>query len=346
MEKNERFLIRNEKWGFLAQDRLYDRIWALKNLKLSDNMYTSLPYRYEGEFIDKSILYNDLDLESPISISWEITSNCNSKCIFCCNDSGKICDELPLKKIENIAKLLKEWGCMRINIGGGEPLTRCDIIPILKLFEDSELKPAIATNGILLDNEELLKQISKSCITLQISLDTLEKEKYSKFRGIDAVEKVMGNIILAKRYVENIRVVTVLNKENECELESIAKFLNDFGIKQWFIFKLLPAGRGKDVIQSLGILDDSKIKKRLQAINNKYLNLSAWYWGTEKSDGVAIYITPLGNLEIVDYMNNTKFDFFDDEWDMSKIKEAWKSIDIDTKRATILNFTSKNKVLK
>ncbi len=346
MEKNERFLIRNEKWGILAQDRLYDRIWALKDAKLLDDMYTSLPYKYENEFINKNISYNDLDLESPISISWEITSNCNSKCIFCCNDSGKSCNELPFEKIKNIVKLLEEWGCMRINIGGGEPLTRPDIISILKLFENSEVKPAIATNGILLNNEELLKQISKSCITLQISLDTLEKEKYYKFRGIDALEKVKSNILFAKQYIENVRVVTVINRENECELEAIAKFLNDVGIKQWFIFKLLPAGRGKDIIQSLGILDDSRIKERLKAINNKYLNLSAWYWGTEKSDGVAIYITPLGKLEIVDYMNNEKIVFFDDEWNISDIKDAWKSVDVGTKRATILNFTSKNKVLK
>ena len=156
----------------------------------------------------------------------------------------------------------------------------------------------------------------------------------------------MKNIILAKRYVENVRVVTVLNKENECELEAIAKFLNNIGIGQWFIFKLLPAGRGKDVIESLGILDDSEIKRRLRIINAQYKNLSTWYWGTENSDGVAIYVSPLGNLEIIDYMHNTRFKFFDDEWDMSKIRKAWKSIDIDTKRATILNFTSKNKVLK
>lgn len=346
MEKNERFLIRKERWGILVQDKLYDRIWALKDMELPDTICTLSPYKYQHEFIDKSISYNDLDLESPISISWEITSNCNSKCIFCCNDSGKRYDELPFDKIKKIAQLLKEWKCMRIIIGGGEPLTRIDIISILKLFENSSLKPAIATNGILLDNEKLLYQISKSCITLQISLDTLEKEKYYKFRGVDALEKVMKNIILAKRYVENVRVVTVLNKENECELEAIAEFLNNVGIRQWFIFRLLPAGRGKDVFETLGILDDSEIKRRLMAINSRYKNLSAWYWGTENSDGVAIYVSPLGNLEIIDYMHNTKFKFFDDEWDMSKIRKAWKSIDVDTKRATILNFTSKNKVLK
>lgn len=86
---------------------------------------------------------------------------------------------------------------MRIIIGGGEPLVRDDIEDILKIFENEKVKPAIATNGILL-NEKIINQISKSCITLQISLDTLNKDIYTKLRGTDNLYRVKDNIRLAK----------------------------------------------------------------------------------------------------------------------------------------------------
>lgn len=345
MNKNERFIFRDENWGVLVQDSLYDRIWAIRDRFCPKALFSDNPYKYNKEFMDKRIRRDNLDLSAPISVSWEITSNCNSNCMFCCNNSGEKTVELSLKKIKEIVDILEEWNCLRIIIGGGEPLMHKDILSILKLFENKKNKPAIATNGILLNKEGVLEQISKSCMTLQISLDSLDKMKYFKLRGIDALQTVKDNIILAKQYIKNIRIVTVLNKENENELEAIASFLNDIGIKQWFIFKMLPSGRGKKVINEIGIKDDSTIKERLRIINKKYLNLAVWYWGTQKSDGMAIYINKDGQLSIVDYFGDTKINFYSEEWDLNKIKEAWKNVSIQTKRDTIINFTSINKLL-
>lgn len=285
-----------------------------------------------------------LEIKAPISLSWQITNKCNSKCCFCCNDSGVAGNELTFEETREVVKTIADWDCMRLIIGGGEPLVREDICDILKLFENKKNKPAIATNGILLE-EKIIQQIAKSCMTLQISLDTLNEVTYKKLRGIDALEKVKQNIRLAKEYIDNIRIVTVLNRYNQEELEEIYNFINENNIQQWFVFNLLPAGRGAEVYNKLCLQDVGKVKEKLKKINNKQENDTAiWYWGESSDDGVAIYILPDGTLSMKDYLKNIKINLSKEKINIDVLKEKWREIAQESKIATLKNFTSANEL--
>lgn len=345
---DDRFITRKEKWGMILQDIKNDRMWAIKggnNIdEYKEKLYCDNPYKNQGNFLlgDFSDI-NEIDLEAPISLSWQITNKCNSKCCFCCNDSGIGENELDFPEIREIVKELLKWDCMRIIIGGGEPLVRKDIIDILKLFENEKNKPAIATNGILL-NEDIIKQISKSCITLQISFDTLKRETYIKLRGVDGLKKVKENIKLAKRYMENIRIITVLNRYNYTEVEDIYKFVEENNIKQWFVFNLLPAGRGATNYDKLSIDNINQVKKSLKELKNKGGNVAIWYWGENSEDGTAIYILPDGTLSITDYLKNTKIQLSKEKINIHLLKEKWKEINQKSKIATLMNFTCSNEL--
>lgn len=346
---DSRFLVRKEKWGSVLQDIKTDRIWATKEpnvfQKYKEKLFCNNPYKYEENFLLGNFSnIDELDLEAPISLSWEITNKCNSKCSFCCNDSGIGENELEFKEIKKIVEEINKWDCMRLIIGGGEPLVRKDIIQILKLFEKEKNKPAIATNGILLD-ENIIKQISKSCITLQISLDSLKRNVYKKLRGIDALDKVKANIKLSKKYIDNIRIVTVLNRYNEQEINEIYEFIKENKINQWFVFNLLPSGRGATNYKELYIENLNNVKEKIKTLKEKDSNVAIWYWGESNDDGTAIYILPDGTLSISDYLKNTRVQLSKEKINIQILKQKWKEIDSKSKIATLKNFTSANEIL-
>jgi MoaA/NifB/PqqE/SkfB family radical SAM enzyme len=323
MTENKRFIYRKEKWGGIVQDIKKDRVWALdienmenfennKNICFTDNMLLENPFKFDSEFfLGKPIEIDDFELSAPIGVSWELTKKCNSKCIFCCNDAGGSSDEeCSVEQIEKIVDVLKEWGCIRVIVGGGEPFVREDIREILEIFKRKNFKPAIATNGIKL-NDEYFELINDVCITLQISLDTLKEEIYQRLRGVDACGLVKKAIEKYGRKTSNMRVVTVVNKYNIDELEDIAEFLENNGVTQWFVFKMLPAGRGIRVFDEL-VVEDNLVENKLKNIKNKFKNLAVWYWGSSVCNGLAVYITEKGRFVIVDYLKNKTTEFSED----------------------------------
>ncbi len=220
---------------------------------------------------------------------------------------------------------------------------RDDIEDILKIFENEKVKPAIATNGILL-NEKIINQISKSCITLQISLDTLNKDIYTKLRGTDNLYRVKDNIRLAKKYMDNVRIVTVLNRYNENELEEIYKFVEQNNIKQWFVFNLLPSGRGAKNYNELSISNVNELKQKLKALKNKSKEVAIWYWGESSDDGIAIYLLPDGTLSMKNYLKNTDVQLAKEKININLLRSSWEEITQEAKIATLKNFTSKNEL--
>lgn len=345
---DNRFAAREEQWGMILQDLKYDRMWGIKkeeNIEYyKEELLSNNPYKSKNSFLLGNFSnINKLDLSAPISLSWQITNKCNSRCCFCCNDSGIGKNELDFEEIKRIAKEILKWDCMRIIIGGGEPLVRDDIEDILKIFENEKVKPAIATNGILL-NEKIINQISKSCITLQISLDTLNKDIYTKLRGTDNLYRVKDNIRLAKKYMDNVRIVTVLNRYNENELEEIYKFVEQNNIKQWFVFNLLPLGRGAKNYNELSISNVNELKQKLKALKNKSKEVAIWYWGESSDDGIAIYLLPDGTLSMKNYLKNTDVQLAKEKININLLRSSWEEITQEAKIATLKNFTSKNEL--
>lgn len=345
---DNRIVTREEEWGMVMQDIQNDRMWGIKKKedikRYREELFSDNPYKKEGAFLlgDFSDI-DTLNLSSPISLSWQITNRCNSHCCFCCNDSGIGKNELDFQGIKNITKEILKWNCMRIIIGGGEPLIREDIEDILKLFENEKVKPAIATNGILL-NERIINQISKSCMTLQISLDTLNREVYKKLRGTDDLYKVKENIKLAKKYMDNVRIVTVLNRYNENELSEIYKFVEQNNIKQWFVFCLLPSGRGAKNYNELKVTNDMAVKQKLKELKSKNKDVAIWYWGESSDDGIAIYILPDGTLSIKDYLKNTEVQLSKEKININLLRTKWEEVAPKAKIATLKNFTSSNEL--
>lgn len=144
-----------------------------------------------------------------------LTDSCNLRCFYCIPEENYT--STPTKnlmqphEIESIVKIFVENGVNKIRLTGGEPLVRKDIGDILKVFTQFPVELHMTTNGIRIG--ELLSQIiATNFSSINISLDTLSREKFLKITRRDYFDKVRANIDLLLQHDLKVKINVVMMK--------------------------------------------------------------------------------------------------------------------------------------
>jgi len=133
-----------------------------------------------------------------------LTDRCNLRCVYCMPDQGvpKIFHEdiLTYEELLRLARLSVGLGIEKIRLTGGEPLVRkglLDFIRSLKAFSGIR-DISLTTNGVLL--AEKAQALWEAGIRrLNISLDSLDREKYHRITRFDYFDQVWAGILEAER---------------------------------------------------------------------------------------------------------------------------------------------------
>lgn len=171
-----------------------------------------------------------------------VTKRCPLRCVYCKGEENKTENELSASEIEKIVRAFAVLGITKVRLTGGEPLMRNDILDIAKRIvkTDGIEKLAITTNGIRLKKYARgLKENGVSAVN--ISLDTLDREKYKSLTGCDCSESVLEGIEEAlKCGFSQIRINSVLIRgQNDDDAESLILLAKDRKIDVRFI-ELMP----------------------------------------------------------------------------------------------------------
>ncbi len=151
-----------------------------------------------------------------------LIERCNLKCTYCMPEEG-----IPLsprnhlmsyEEIYTIAKTFVKHGVTKIRLTGGEPLIRKDIHVILKKLSSLGVELSITTNAVLVHKYiDALKEFGIKSIN--VSLDTLNREKFSQITRRNEFERVYQNILLLIREGFQVKINSVLIKDfNEDEI--------------------------------------------------------------------------------------------------------------------------------
>lgn len=132
-----------------------------------------------------------------------MTDKCNFRCFYCMPDekinfypNSKL---MTADELLNIAKTFVSLGVKKIRLTGGEPLIRKDAREIISRLSNLPIELAITSNGYLIDEYlDLFQEIGLKSVN--ISLDTLDADKFHEITKRDYLKKVLSNI---KLFIDN-----------------------------------------------------------------------------------------------------------------------------------------------
>lgn len=151
-----------------------------------------------------------------------ITDRCNFRCQYCMPAEGL--PWLPNEKvltddeIVRLARIFVRNGIKEIRLTGGEPTVRPslpNIVRRLSELRDEGLESlSLTTNGVLLD--KLAGKLAEAGLTrINVSLDTLVREKFHRITRRDCLDKVLSGLETLEQYptIRPIKVNVVAMKD-------------------------------------------------------------------------------------------------------------------------------------
>lgn len=168
-----------------------------------------------------------------------ITENCNLRCTYCMPADGiQLTPKAHLMTADEILCIAETFvglGVDKIRLTGGEPLVRKDAADVILRLGKLGVNLTITTNGILIPR--FIATFKTAGISsVNVSLDTLIKEKYNQITRRDAFDAVLENIdlLLAEGFRVKINVV-LMQGFNAGEIVNFIGLTRDKNLEVRFI---------------------------------------------------------------------------------------------------------------
>lgn len=163
-------------------------------------------------------------------IRLSITDRCDFRCVYCMSEDMTFLPRNEVLSLEECARLVKAFvslGVSKVRITGGEPLVRKNALWLFQEVGQLEglRELVVTTNGSQLEVQAA--DLKKAGVKrINISLDSLDVERFRKITRVGELSKVLRGIEAAKQAgFENIKLNTVLMRGiNDDETLSLLDF--------------------------------------------------------------------------------------------------------------------------
>ncbi|WP_077370819.1 GTP 3',8-cyclase MoaA [Flavobacterium sp. A45] len=168
-----------------------------------------------------------------------ITEHCNLRCTYCMPAEGIALTPrahlMTADEIITIAKTFVKLGVNKIRLTGGEPLVRKDAKIIIEQLGKLGVELTLTTNGILV--HEFIDTFKEAGITtLNVSIDSLKKDKFNQITRRNYFEKLVENLDLLEANNFKVKLnVVVIKGFNENEIIDFIEMTKDRNIQIRFI---------------------------------------------------------------------------------------------------------------
>lgn len=194
-------------------------------------------------------------------VVFDILHQCDLNCVGCGTKATYTTEtelDIQTPSLDNITSTyekIKKYSDKKgipvfINIGGGEPFLRKDIIEVLKRASEyfGVKGVGVDTNGTLDNAFDLISDALKYVSYVGISINGLEEyhnwwagsKKINAFqRSLDVVKRLCSNEEIRKK----IEVTSVASTKNIAELPELMDVLSSIGVENYSIHRAMPIGR-------------------------------------------------------------------------------------------------------
>ena len=192
---------------------------------------------------------------SPKWIAWEITRRCNLRCVHCRSSSQLEVEGHPDFSLDEAKRVLDDihsYASPVVVLSGGEPLLRPDVFDIASYGTALGLRMCLATNGSLV-TADTCRLITESGIRMvSLSLDGSTAAVHDDFRNQPgAFDGVMNAIRLFNAHNIDFLVNSSFTKRNQDEAPKIHQLVKSLGATAWYLFMIVPTGRGEEIMAEL-----------------------------------------------------------------------------------------------
>ena len=169
--------------------------------------------------------------DRPIVVSFEVTDACTCWCKHC--DHGGPRDESRNLKPSDYRRYMEALRPCVVQVSGGEPLMRDDVVDIVKVIKNGAAIPytILVSNWSQMTEAKYLALRDAGVDQFSVSLD-FPDERHDDFRVYPGLYKHLESLIpnLAKLGHDDIVLNSCITSENLGEIESIADKAREWGV--------------------------------------------------------------------------------------------------------------------
>ena len=200
-------------------------------------------------------------------VCWNITTKCNQNCKYCHRFLG--INDLTYEENKEILNNLIKDGVNNITWTGGEALLYPNLKELLKISQENGIKNKLITNGMVLAQNENMREILDYLDSLTLSLDTINDDTNEELgRGKNHFEEVKTILDYVKGKSLKVNINTVVSKKNINEMEQLGEFLNNYNISKWKFFKFMPLRETAEKNKDEFAITDAEFEKTKNVFRN------------------------------------------------------------------------------
>ncbi len=231
-----------------------------------------------------------------------VTDRCNLCCIYCSVGSVPHLSRseiLSYEEIQHIVQAAVSMGINKVRLTGGEPLLRPNLGELVRMLSQIEGIDDISltSNGTLL-SEYAVELKEAGLKRVNVSLDTLKKDRFKSITGRDKLGEVLSGIEAARGAgLQPVKInMVVLRGINDDEVIDFAQMSTSQGWHVRFI-EFMPFGTPK--AEALEMVSAREIQERIQSLGKlepytgKTGNGPAKYYRLPGARGTIGFITPM-----------------------------------------------------
>ena len=186
---------------------------------------------------------------NPFIIIWEVTRACQLKCVHCRADAQATPDPHELTHEEGLNLIDQIYGMDNpmLVFTGGDCMLREDLFELADYAVKKGMRVSMvpsATPNVTKEKMQRAKEVGLS--RWGFSLDAPTAEIHDKFRGTPgSFDLTLEKVKYLNELDMPLQINTVISRYNYDHLEEMAKLVGEMKVVMWYIFLLVPTGRGQ-----------------------------------------------------------------------------------------------------
>lgn len=296
------------------------------DLYISDKTY-NMALDYNGELVsDQQRIVKLLDENRvPIKAQFEVTQKCNFDCYYCYEKSLRTRKDMTLEEIKRAIDILDDLGVAFIELTGGEPLVRKEILEILKYINSKNFIISIITNGYNL-TEEIAEELAKGQVFhIRLSLLAANENKCDELTKVKgSFQKTVNAARILKKYNIKFVMTSVITNQNINEYDEYKELEKELGIKIGFGMNVAATLTGFDEVREYELKQSDVDDLEKYIIDNGKVDVTREFICSGGKSKLAV--DNQGNIipcvKCREVVGNILEDDFYEVWESDKLREV------------------------